>query len=124
MVSLQAAITAIALSGIGQTGMIDFYADWCGPCKAMDSTVQSLVAAGYPVQRVNVDQNRALAAKYGIKSIPCFVMVVDGREVDRVEGGTTYYRLEQMCKRGALPAGRNGPATMLAGASGRDRRRP
>ncbi len=117
MVSIQAAIVAIALSGVGQTGMLDFYADWCGPCRAMSPTVQALVAAGYPVHRVNVDQNRALAAQYHIKSIPCFVMIVNGREVDRVVGGTTYYRLEQMCKRGALPAARQGPPTMLAGTA-------
>ena len=117
MVSLQVAITAIALSGVGQTGMLDFYADWCGPCKAMNPTVQALIAAGYPVHRVNVDQNKALAAQYRIQSIPCFVMIVNGREVERVEGGTTYYRLEQMCKRGALPATQKGPPTMLAGTS-------
>ena len=70
----------------------------------MNPTVEALIAAGYPVQRVNVDQNRPLAAKYGVQSIPCFVMVVDGREVDRVVGGTTYSRLERMCKAGASAA--------------------
>jgi len=104
MVSLQAALVAMALSGTSQTVMLDFYADWCKPCLAMDSTVQSLIAQGYPVQRVNIDQNRALAAKFGVQSIPCFVMVVDGREVDRVTGGTTLSRLERMCKAGAARA--------------------
>ena len=104
MVSLQAALAAMALSGFGQTVLLDFYADWCGPCRAMNPTVEALIAAGYPVQRVNIDQNRPLAAKYGVQSIPCFVMVVDGREVDRVEGGTTFSRLERMCKAGASAA--------------------
>jgi thiol-disulfide isomerase/thioredoxin len=103
MVSLHAALAALALSGVGQTVMLDFYADWCGPCKAMHPTVQALAAAGYPVEQVNIDQNRKLAAKYGIQSIPCFVMLVDGKEVDRVVGGTTFSRLERMCKAGALP---------------------
>lgn len=101
MVSLQAAIAVLALSGAGQTVLLDFYADWCGPCKAMNSTVHELAAAGYPVKRINIDQNRALATQFRVQSIPCFVMLVDGQEVDRVTGGTTYYRLEQMCKRGA-----------------------
>lgn len=104
MVSLQAAIVATALSGLGQTVLLDFYADWCGPCRAMNPTVESLVAAGYPVQRINKDQNQALAAKYGVTSIPCFIMLVDGREVDRVVGGTTYSRLERMCKAGTAGA--------------------
>ncbi len=98
MVSLHAAIAVLALSGTGQTAMLDFYADWCAPCKAMNPTVQALIDKGYPVYRVNIDKNKALASQFKIKTIPCFVMVVDGREVDRVTGGTTMSRLERMCK--------------------------
>ena len=100
MVTLQAALVAVALTGAGQTVLLDFYADWCGPCRAMNPTVEALVAQGYPVQRVNIDQNRPLAAKYGVQRIPCFVMLVDGREVDRVNDTTTFSRLERMCKLG------------------------
>ena len=114
MVSLQAAIAAIALSGVGQTVLLDFYTDWCGPCKAMNPTVQALVAAGYPIHRINKDQNQALAAKYGVQSVPCFVMIVDGREVDRVVGLTTYSRLTQMCKLGAVSASPHLSPAMLA----------
>ena len=88
MVTLQVAFAAMALSGVGQTVLLDFYSDSCGPCREMNPTVQALINAGYPVQRVNVAKNRALAAKYGIYRIPCFVMVVEGREVDRVVGMT------------------------------------
>lgn len=109
MVSLHAALAVLALSGTGagQTVLLDFYADWCGPCRAMDSTVQQLAAKGYPVRRVNIDHERPLAAQFRVQSIPCFVMVVDGREVDRVVGGTALGRLEQMCRMGraANPAG-------------------
>ncbi len=63
--------------------------------------------AGYPVQRINKDRNPALAAKYDVQAIPCFVMLVDGREVDRVVGGTTYSRLERMCKLSAATAPAN-----------------
>jgi len=98
MVSLHAAIAVLALSATGQTAMLDFYADWCAPCKAMHPTVQALIDKGYPVYRVNIDKNKALAAQFKIKTIPCFVMVVDGREVDRVTGGTTLSRLERMCQ--------------------------
>jgi thiol-disulfide isomerase/thioredoxin len=113
MVSLQAAIAAIALSGAGQTVLLDFYTEWCVPCRAMNPTVQSLMKAGYPVQRVNKDRNPTLAAKYDVQAIPCFVMLVDGREVDRVVGVSSYSRLEQMCKL-AAPGGAN-PSLVAGG---------
>ena len=56
MVTLQVAFAAMALSGVGQTVLLDFYSDSCGPCREMNPTVQALINAGYPVQRVNVDQ--------------------------------------------------------------------
>jgi thiol-disulfide isomerase/thioredoxin len=115
MVSLQAAVLALALSGVGQqTVLYDFYADWCGPCRAMDPTIQALIAAGHPVQRVNVDQNKPLAAKFGVQGIPCFVMVVDGRETDRVVGGTTFSRLERMCLATNPQQSREASPVMLA----------
>jgi len=103
MVSLQAALAALVLSAGGQTVLLDFYGDRCGPCRAMAPTVQALIDAGYPVQRINVEQkqNQALEAQHRVGPIPCFVMLVDGREVDRVVGGTTYSRLERMCQAGA-----------------------
>jgi len=104
MVSLHAAFAVMALSAGGQTVLLDFYADWCAPCRAMESTVQELIAKGYPVRKVNIDQDRALAQQYGASNIPCYVMLVDGREVDRVEGGTTLYRLETACKKGLAQA--------------------
>jgi hypothetical protein len=64
----------------------------------MDPTVQRLVAAGCPVRRINIDRDRALAAQFRVEKIPCFVMLVDGREVDRVVGATSQSRLEQMCE--------------------------
>jgi thiol-disulfide isomerase/thioredoxin len=114
MVTLHVALAALALSSTGQTVLYDFYADWCGPCKAMNPTVEALANAGYPVQRVNIDQNRPLAAKYHIQSIPCFVMVVDGREIDRVTGGTTYSRLERMCQTGAANRSMQASPSLLA----------
>ncbi|MEN6450320.1 MAG: thioredoxin domain-containing protein [Thermoguttaceae bacterium] len=106
MVTLHAALAALVLTGAAQTQtvLLDFYADWCGPCRQMNPVIERLAADGYAVQRVNVDQNRALAIQYGVRTIPCFVMLVNGREVDRVNEPTTYSRLERMCKLAAPPA--------------------
>jgi thiol-disulfide isomerase/thioredoxin len=114
MVTLQAAIAALALSGVGQTVLLDFYSDSCGPCREMNPTVQAMIDAGYPVERVNVTKNARLAARYGVQRIPCFVMVVSGREVDRAVGLTSQRRLEQMCKAGVSAASVSRSPPMLA----------
>ncbi|MBN1395833.1 MAG: trypsin-like peptidase domain-containing protein [Pirellulales bacterium] len=118
MVSLQAALAALVLSSTSQTVLLDFYADWCAPCRAMNPTVEALAEQGYPVRRVNIDRDRQLAAKYGVKNIPCFVMLVGGQEVDRVVGGTSFSRLEAMCKMGAAapPAAESPPPQTLDSA--------
>jgi thiol-disulfide isomerase/thioredoxin len=111
MVTLHAAIAALALSGVGQTVLLDFYSDSCGPCRAMNPTVQQLINAGYPVQRINVSQNPSLGAKYGVQRVPCFVMLVNGRVVDQQVGMTSRERLEQMCRSGIASASASRPAT-------------
>jgi thiol-disulfide isomerase/thioredoxin len=123
MVSLQAALAAIVFSGIGQTVLLDFYSDACGPCKAMNPTVQALANAGYSVQRINITTEPKLAMKYGVQRVPCFVMLVNGREVDRVVGKQSYSRLEQMCKMGSVaPLPKTQPAMVAQNAppAGRD----
>jgi thiol-disulfide isomerase/thioredoxin len=117
MVSLHAALAAMALSGVGQTVLYDFYADWCGPCRMMDPVVKQLHAQGYPIQQINIDRDRGLAYRYHVTNIPCFVMIVDGREVDREVGGTSPQRLVQMCRLGGASRGTS-PPTMLAGGGG------
>lgn len=120
MVSLHAVIAAIALSGMGgQTVLLDFYSDSCGPCREMNPTVEALIKAGYPVQRINVVKDHALAAKFGVRLLPTFVMVANGREISRTVGRTSYTDLERMCKAGASAAAAPPslsikPATMLA----------
>jgi thiol-disulfide isomerase/thioredoxin len=106
----------MALSGVGQTVLYDFYADWCGPCRMMDPVVKQLHAQGYPIQQVNIDRDRGLAYRYHVTNIPCFVMIVDGREVDREVGGTSAQRLVQMCRLGSAGRGAS-PPTMVAGAA-------
>ena len=66
--------------------LLDFRADWCGHCREMDPVVHQLAAAGYPVRPVDFDRQHELAARFHVNAIPCFVLLVDGREVDRAVG--------------------------------------
>ena len=111
MVTLHVAFAAMALSGVSQTVLLDFYSDSCGPCRAMNPTIEALIKAGYPVQRVNVGLagNRGLVAKFGVTAWPCFIMVANGREVDRVVGWTSMSRLQEMYEKGSAATRATGP---------------
>jgi thiol-disulfide isomerase/thioredoxin len=91
------------------TVLLDFQADWCGPCRAMETTVAQLAAAGYPVQRINIDQQRELARQFQIQAIPCFVLVNNGQEVDRIEGPASVSQLQALFSkvRQSQPAARD-----------------
>ncbi|HZZ29477.1 MAG TPA: thioredoxin domain-containing protein [Pirellulales bacterium] len=93
----------------GDTMLLDFGAEWCGFCRQMSPVVGSIQAEGYPVRRVNVDQERALANRFGVQGLPCFIMLVNGKEVDRVEGATDRNRLMAMFTRNGV-----GPAVNAA----------
>ena len=92
-------ITAVVHAADSKTVLLDFYSDWCGPCRAMKPTVDALATAGYNVQRINVDRQKSLAVKFGIERVPCFVAVAEGQETDRIVGSCSYQRLEAMITR-------------------------
>jgi thioredoxin 1 len=60
--------------------LVDFWAPWCPPCRSMNPVVQSL-ARDFKVCKVNVDKNPALAARYGVSSIPVFLVFKQGKIV-------------------------------------------
>jgi thioredoxin 1 len=69
--------------------LVDFYADWCGPCKMMSPIIEQLAEEAdgkYEVCKVNIDENMDLASRYKIVSIPMFVVIKNGEVVSKAIG--------------------------------------
>ncbi|MBE6638811.1 MAG: thioredoxin [Ruminococcaceae bacterium] len=71
-----------------KTVLIDFYADWCGPCRMVSPIVDEIAAEHpeYLVCKINVDEEGELAAQFGVMSIPTLVVVKDGKVVQQSAG--------------------------------------
>lgn len=86
--------------------LVDFWADWCGPCHYIAPSVEQLAAEfnhQAVIAKLNVDDNPATPLNYGILGIPTLIYFKDGAEVDRVIGVTSYQELAQRL-RALLPA--------------------
>lgn len=69
--------------------LVDFYADWCGPCKMAGPIVAQIaeeVGEAALVCKINVDENPNMSSAFGVTSIPCFVSFKGGKEVNRQVG--------------------------------------
>lgn len=65
--------------------IIDFYADWCQPCKQMEPTIKSL-EKDFTVERVDIDAQSDVAQAHGVMSIPTLIVFKDDKEVKRFTG--------------------------------------
>jgi thioredoxin 1 len=87
--------TLVATAGLL---MVDFWAEWCGPCRAIAPVLDELTRTSggrVTLAKVNVDENPGLAARYGIRSIPTVLFVKDGKVVDQVIGAVPKAHLQK-----------------------------
>jgi thioredoxin 1 len=77
--------------------LVDFYADWCGPCQMLEPVVEA-VAADTPatVAKVDIDANQGLAADYNVRGVPTLLLFADGEPVERLVGMQEEARLRSV----------------------------
>ena len=81
-----------------QVVLIDFYADWCGPCKMLAPVLEELSTSNpeFDFYKINVDENQDIANAFEISSIPCLIIFKDGEEVDRAVGFKSKQQLQEI----------------------------
>lgn len=81
-----------------KTTIVDFYADWCGPCKMMSPVIEKIAeenAEKIKVGKVNVDENQELAMQYNVMSIPTILVFKDGKISKIFIGVTSKSEIEE-----------------------------
>ena len=79
---------------------MDFYADWCGPCKMLSPVVEEVAQenSNIKVVKINVDESQEIAVKYQVMSIPTLVVIKNGNEVTRSVGVISKSEILNMVK--------------------------
>jgi len=79
--------------------LVDFWAEWCGPCKMLTPTIDEL-ANEYKnkaiVGKVNVDNNPTIASEYGIRSIPCLLFFKNGKVQNQIMGAVSKSEISKL----------------------------
>ena len=82
--------------------LVDFWAAWCGPCKAIAPTVEDLAseyAEKITVAKMNVDENPQTPGKYGIRAIPTLIIFKDGQVADQITGAVAKSQIVEALKK-------------------------
>lgn len=79
--------------------LVDFYADWCNPCKMLSPEVEAFAEETQTVKvcKLNVDESSELAVMYGVMSIPTLILLKEGKEVARKVGGCEKDDIADFC---------------------------
>ena len=92
-------ISAVTAAPGYQGVLLDFSATWCGPCQRVKPVVERLERQGFPIRTVDIDREPALAKRFGVHSVPTFVLVVNGQEAQRLSGGISETTMRRMMAR-------------------------
>ena len=78
--------------------LVDFYANWCGPCKMLRPILDNIASerSDSKIVSIDVDEASDLSSKYGIISIPCLILFQDGKEINRSIGLKSKSEIESM----------------------------
>ena len=99
------ATTAATAAATGDVVLLDFSAEWCGPCKQMAPLIGEIGAAGWLVRHVDVDQEHDVVKRFQVNGVPCYILLVKGQEVGRIDGATTRNELEKLLAKSRQPLG-------------------
>lgn len=82
--------------------LVDFYADWCGPCKMLSPVLEQINKENRDIKvvKVNIDDSRSIASYYQVQSIPTLVLFKDGEFIHRMVGFNPKKKIEELIARG------------------------
>jgi len=82
--------------------LLDFYADWCGPCKMLTPTIEKIATefeGQVEVRKINIDENKEIAAKFKVRSIPTLFFVKGGKIYETINGMTSDITIKKKLKK-------------------------